>query len=170
MIENLTLSLMLGNLFGLLCGVFCTASTFGKDNKQMMRLQCLDCSCGIISCIILRGYSGAITQSVSLVRNILVYKEKCSRIVQVILLTVILVLGIIFNNRGILGLLPIIASIEYTIVIMKTTNIKLINLSLLVNNILWLMYDFIIQNYLNMILSTIIIISSTINILNRRVK
>lgn len=170
MIENLTLSLILGNLFGLLCGIFCTASTFGKDNKQMMKLQCLDCSCGIIACIILRGYSGAIVQSVCLVRNMLVYKEKCSKLVQVILLTIIFILGIMFNNMGILGLLPIIASMEYTIVIMKTANIKLINISLLINNILWLIYNFIIQNYLNMILSTIIIISSTINILKRRVK
>lgn len=162
------IQLILGNIFGLLCGVFCALSTFGKTNKQIMKLQCLDCTSGIISCLILQGYSGALTQLVSLARNIAVYKEKCTKTLQIIFISLILILGISFNNRGILGLLPIIASIEYTITIMRTSNTNIVRASLAINNILWIIYDFTIQNYLNTILSIIIICTSVLNIIKTK--
>lgn len=162
--------LIIGNIFGLLCGLFCALSTFGKTNKDMMKLQCLDCTSGIISCIILKGYSGALTQSISLIRNILVYKEKVNKTIQIILITLMVVVGLLINNRGLLGLLPIIASIEYTIIITKTTSTKLINVSLAINNILWIIYDFTIQNYTNCLMSSLIILASLINIVHKNRK
>lgn len=159
------LRLIIGNIFGLLCGLFCVLSTFGKTRKDIMKMQCLDCTSGIISCIVLKGYSGAITQSISLVRNILVYKEKTNKIIQYTLIILMITIGLWVNTRGIIGLLPIIASIEYTLIITKTTNTRLINVSLVLNNLLWIIYDFIIQNYMNCITSALIIISSIINII-----
>lgn len=87
------LILILGNMFGLFCGLFCILSTFAKDRKNIMKLQCLDCISGILSCIVLSGFSGAVTQTVSLTRNIFVYKNKTSKYLQAFFVILIIFLA-----------------------------------------------------------------------------
>lgn len=158
-----TARLIIGNIIGLMCTIFCLLSTFCKTKKSMMKMQCIDCTCGIISCLILRGYSGALTQTINLIRNIIIYKEKMNKILQIICLAVIIIVGVIVNNKGALGLLPMIASVEYALIIMKTEDTNTIRLGLAFNNILWIIYDIVIQSYLNAIMGIFIVSASLFN-------
>lgn len=164
-----TLQIIIGNIVGALCGIFCIMSTFGKDKRKIIKLQCFDCFFGILSCLILHGFSGAVTQTINLMRNIFVYKEKLSNKMQVLFIILVIWVSLAFNNRGILGILPIIACVEYTIIIMKTKDPSIIKAGLAINNILWFLYDFIIMNYFSCIFSAAIIVFSITNIVRNKI-
>lgn len=57
------------------------------------------------------------------------------------------ILGMIFNNRGLIGLLPIIATVEYVVVsCKKNISVRSIKVSFLICSLLWIVYDIAIIN------------------------
>lgn len=160
--------LIIGNILGLLCNMFCALSSFGKTKKKIMFMQCLDCTCGTLSDLALHGYSGALTQFINLVRNFLVYKGKETNTIKFIIMAITIIAGFAVNNMGILGLLPIIASIQYSLTILYTNNPNYIRIGLAVNNLFWLGYSIITLNYVSCIMTIIIIVSCIISVIKNR--
>lgn len=162
---GIDIQFILGNIIGFLCELFCILSTFSKTHKQMMLLQCMDCMCGTISNIILGGYSGATTQFINLLRNVIIYKDKMTNSLKIISIVLIVAVGILVNNHGLLGLLPILASTEYGIIAVTTTNVNILRFGMAVNNIMWIAYELVTKNYGSCILSLTIVIVSFYNII-----
>lgn len=161
--------IIIGNILGLLCNIFCAISAFGSTRKKIMFMQCLDCTCGALSSVVLRGYTGALTQAVNLVRNFIVYKGKMTNAVKVVTIAAIIILGLWANNLGAIGLLPILASVEYTLFIMFTDDVNKIRLAIILNNILWIGYELAIMNYASIVMETGIIISSIVSIVKDKI-
>ena len=59
---------------------------------------------------------------------------------------IMFVLGMAVNNQGIYGFLPLIASAEYTLSL-SSENMLLLKTTLMINMLLWAIYNFIIMNY-----------------------
>ena len=57
------------------------------------------------------------------------------------------IIGLSVNKNGYIGLLPIIANIEYTLWLSYGNNIRNIKIALAINVFLWAIYDFTIQAY-----------------------
>lgn len=91
------------------------------------------------------------------------------KMLQTILIFTVAVLGIVTNNRGLLGLLPVIASVGYTILILKTDSVNWVRIGLAVNNFLWIIYDLIIQNYVNAVIGIFTVVSCIYNLVRHRV-
>ena len=138
---------ILGNILSLISAICLAVSVFKKNTKDLLLWQVLEVVFCILSNIALVTYSALTTNSVALVRDIMAYKNKLSRRTTLILLFLSLITGLIVNNRGAIGMLPILASAVYTICLYATRNEQTIRFALIINLILWFVHDFYVAAY-----------------------
>ncbi|MBE6444939.1 MAG: YgjV family protein [Alphaproteobacteria bacterium] len=139
--------LIIGNIFSLL-SAFCIAISVIKKNKNdLIWWQILDIIFCILSNISLFAYAALTTNSIALIRNVWAYKNKLTKNKTLILFVLCIVAGLWANNRGIIGLFPIIASTTYTIFMYTTKNEQQMRWALVSNLMLWFVHDVYVQAY-----------------------
>ncbi|MBR3676625.1 MAG: YgjV family protein [Alphaproteobacteria bacterium] len=139
--------LIIGNIFSFLSAVCIAVSVIKKNKNDLIWWQIIDVIFCILSNIALYTYAAMTTNSVALIRNILAYKNKLTKNLTWILCVLCVVVGLWANNRGIIGLFPIIASASYTIFMFITENEQQMRWALVSNLILWLVHDIYVQAY-----------------------
>lgn len=160
--------LIIGNIFSLLASL-CTAISVVKKNKtDFMYWQVGNTILAVITNAVLFSYSGVTTNFVSLIRNILAYKNKLSFIKTVIILSTSLFLGFMFNNRGFIGILPVFSSAGYTLCIYLTKNEQQLRYAVIVDLSFWAAYYIYIQAYPSAITYTLLNIWTFFQILQNR--
>lgn len=65
----------------------------------------------------------------------------------VLFLVLVVVLGLLANNRGLIGLIPVVATVEYTVCCHYIKEIKAVKCSIFVNTFLWVFYSFAIMDF-----------------------
>ena len=138
--------LIVGNIIALLASLLFAYSGILKKKQKILIVQIIQKALSTISNIILKGYSGAIVHAISLIRNIICYYDKLSFIVKVIISLLTIILTFIFNNVGIIGILPLISSLIY-LWFMDTKDIIKFKYLMLITIILWGIYDLTIKSY-----------------------
>ena len=131
--------------------IFIIAATLKSKNKVILS-QSVAHVFLIFSEAVSGAWSSIVQDSISLVRNVCVYFKKNTKVVNIILITVGAVVGIYANIftenfftpwKGInlgpwYGFLPVIANLEYSVVILKKDiNVKWIKLSFAISSFLW---------------------------------
>lgn len=143
-------TIIIGNIVaaaGSLCLFFSTAA---KDKNGILKRQAAGSFFLLLSDLILKGYSGAIQDTVGLVRSIVILAGKNSRIVSILLILAGVIPGIIFNNNGLWGILPIFANLEFACVsLYPKSNETAMKASIAVSTLCWAVYCFIIHNYVS---------------------
>ena len=143
----MSFSLVLGNIFSL-CAVICMAISVIKRSKEdFIYWQILDTAFFIASTVVLKSYSAVVTNTISLIRNLFAYKGWLDKKLTWLFGVLIVVIGLYLNNRGVIGWLPVIASVQYTICLYLTRNEQQMRYALAFNLILWIIHDFYIQSY-----------------------
>ena len=138
--------IIIGNIVALFASIAMVTSGILKNKKQIIFVQTIQIGLFIISNLVLGGYVGAIVNALSLIRNIICYKDKLD-IKWIVILTIIsVVLSLYYNNLGIVGLLPLIASTIY-LWFMNIKNISKFKILMILITILWLIYDICIKSY-----------------------
>ncbi|MBR1605678.1 MAG: YgjV family protein [Alphaproteobacteria bacterium] len=140
-------SLILGNIFSLLAVICLGISVLKKNKKSLIGWQILDTVFCVASTFVLQSYSAVVTNSVSLARNIVAYYNQLSRFMAFVFSLLIVIVGLYLNNRGVIGYLPIIASVQYTICLYITKNEQQMRWALVFNLWFWLIHDAYIQAY-----------------------
>jgi len=113
------ISVIIGNICSLLAMVTDSISSTRKTAKGVLHVQNISQLIYCIGTILLKGYSGAAQNVVSILRNFAAIRKIESKLVQWILVLLGVVLGIAFNNLGWVGYLPIIANLQYTLAVFK---------------------------------------------------
>ena len=139
--------LIVGNIFSLLSSICIAISVIKKKKIELIWWQILDEIFCILSTIALYAYAAATTNIISLVRNILAYKNKLTQKLTWILCALCIIIGLLANNRGIIGLFPIVASASYTIFMFTTKNAQQMRWALVSNLMLWFIHDIYVQAY-----------------------
>ena len=139
--------LILGNIFSLLSAICIAISVLKKNKNDLIWWQVIDVIFCILSNIALYTYSALTTNSIALIRNILAYKNKLTQNITWILFVLCIAVGLWANNRGIIGLFPIIASASYTIFMFTTKNEQQMRWALVSNLILWFIHDTYVKAY-----------------------
>jgi len=163
------MNLIIGNIVALLASIAMTLSGLFKNKKQIILMQSIQIGLFIISNLVLGGYVGAIVNFISLIRNIICYKDKLD-IKGIVIITVLsVVLSLYFNNLGIVGLLPLVASTVY-LWFMNIKEVTKFKVMIILTTILWLIYDICIKSYTSAVFdaATIIANSVTFYMLSRR--
>ena len=116
MLQN---AVIIGNAFSLCAMISDSISGTRKKHSEIMAVQTVSQFFYAASSIALKGYSSTAQNAVAVVRNLAAMKNVKSKVLEWILILAGVVLGIVFNNRGLLGWLPIIANLEYSIAVFK---------------------------------------------------
>lgn len=160
--------LILGNIFSLLASLCTAISVIKKSKADFMYYQVGNTIFAILTNLVLLSYSGVTTNTVSLFRNVLAYKKKLSLFITLIILIISVTLGLIFNNRGIIGLLPVFSSAVYTLCVYLTKNEQQLRYALIIDLSMWATYYLYIQAYPSVITYAILNVWTAIQIYRNR--
>lgn len=159
--------LILGNVFSLLSAICIAISVLKKNKNDLILWQVIDVIFCILSNIALYTYSAMTTNSIALIRNILAYKNKLTKKITWILFILCIVVGLYANNRGLIGLFPIVASASYTIFMFTTKDEQQIRWALVSNLILWFVHDIYIQAYPSALTDVVLSIWTSVQIFKK---
>lgn len=163
------MKIIVGNFIALLASLAMVYAGILKDKKKILYTQTIQCALFIISNIILGGIPGAIVNFLSCIRNILCYHNRLKSLEKIILIVLSIILTIMFNDLGFIGLLPTISTILY-ILFMNTKNIFKFKYLVLITTLLWLIYDICIKSYTSFIFDVFCIIATLISLLQLKNK
>ncbi len=139
-------NIIIGNIIALIASILMVISGLQKKKKTILFIQIIQIALSVISNIILGGYTGAIINALSCIRDILCYKDKLGTKEKIIIIILAIGLTIIFNNLSLIGLLPLIATIVY-ISFMNTKDVVKFKFLVIFSMIMWLVYDLYIKSY-----------------------
>lgn len=159
--------LILGNVFSLLSAICIAISVLKKNKNDLILWQVIDVIFCILSNIVLYTYSAMTTNSIALIRNILAYKNKLTKKITWILFILCIVVGLYANNRGLIGLFPIVASASYTIFMFTTKDEQQMRWALVSNLILWFVHDIYIQAYPSALTDVVLSIWTSVQIFKK---
>ena len=161
----MTTSLIIGNIFSLLSAICIAISVIKKNKQDLIWWQLIDIVFCLLSNIALYAYAALATNTVALVRNFLAYQKKLTSKLTLILLVLCVVSGLFANNRGLIGLCPIVASASYTFFMFTTKDEQQMRWALVSNLILWLIHDFYVQAYPSAITEVVLCVWTLIQII-----
>ena len=122
-------------------------SVFKKDHTKMLKLQSLDAIIFALSGLIQGGYTASLINLLATLRNYLNAVNKNTKLINSVIILITIGLGLLVNTHGLLGCVPIIATLEYAWLTYGTKNVKQIKWALALNSILWLIYDASLRLY-----------------------
>lgn len=140
------MQIIIGNIIALIASIIMVYSGYLKEKKKILYIQTIQIGLSVLSNIVLGGITGAIINAISCVRNILCYKEKLNNTSKIILIALATILSLCFNNLGTIGLLPLISTITY-IMLMNMKNVIKFKYLIIFTMILWFFYDLYIKSY-----------------------
>ncbi len=156
--------LVIANLLTFLATIISLSSSFFKTKKQMLIVQSTECVINGASRIIINSLSSSSQLFLCAIRNI-VFAKFNSKYLYFLFAGLFLVIGLTANNQGILGLLPIFATIQYTLWTGFSKTAKQIRIGMIINYIPWIIHDLVVGLYISaivMVISTIIVIYNLI--------
>lgn len=137
---------IIGNIIAFIASIFMVVAGLLKDRKQILVVQTIQMALFIASNVVLKGYTAVVINAISIIRNLFAYKDKLSNTVSYILLALTAIFTFIFNNHFIIGLLPLVGTIVFTLNLNNKNIIKL-KLALSFSMLMWLIFDIYIQSY-----------------------
>lgn len=159
-------AVIIGNLFSLCAMVSDSVSGTRKKHSEIMAVQIVSQFFYAASSIALKGYSSTAQNVVAVFRNLAAMKNVKSKVLEWVLILAGVALGIAFNNRGLLGWLPIIANLEYSISVFRLKdNEKALKLAFIVNMIMYAVFSVVIMNYVGAVSCTVIAVTTALSLL-----
>ncbi|MBO5387549.1 MAG: YgjV family protein [Lachnospiraceae bacterium] len=159
---------LLGNIFSLLGSICSLISTRAKTYKNTLLIQTVDATLYTLSCLCLGGYSGVTINACAIVRNLSCVFLQLKNWMKVSFILVTFILGVLFRDKEIYGWLPIVASTFYAIVMIVTQDIKKLKIGLIINNILWMLYEIVIFDFVGVVFKVIALTSCTQSIIQMK--
>lgn len=157
-------NIIIANIIAFIASILMTYTGILKKKSTIILVQTIQIALFVLSNLILGGITGAIVNAISCVRNILCYKDKLGKLSKTFIIISTVVLSLMFNNLGIIGLLPIIATVLYTLFMDVKDIIKFKYLSSFIS-LLWGIYDIVIKSYSSAFFDFLTIITTIISII-----
>ena len=165
------LNIITGNVCSLLAMITDSVSSTRKSTKEVLLFQSISQVIYGVGTAILGGYSGAVQNFVSLLRNIFAMSGKKSKVLEWTFVALGVVLGLAFNNLGFMGLLPVIANFQYTIAVFRfKDNERALKISFLFCAAMFFCFNFAIYNAVGVVSNLIIFITTLIAVLKPKKK
>lgn len=157
------MQIIIGNIIALIGSLLMVYSGLVKKKKMIIYIQTVQMLMFVLSNMILGGITGVITNIFGCIRNILCYKNKLNNSKKIILILITIAFSLSFNNLGFIGLLPLISTVTYTLLIDLKDVLKF-KILVISTTILWYIYDIYIQSYTSAIFDFMTIITNSIAI------
>lgn len=166
-----TTAVIAGNIIAAAGSLSLFISTALKGKKRIIGAQGAGSFFLLISDLLLGGYSGAVQDGVGLIRSAVILAEKNSRAINLLLVAAGVIPGIIFNNRGALGLLPVFANFEFACVTLyPKSGEAALKAAIAVSTSCWAAYCFAIQNYVSTAVNIVTAVSAVVFVIKELLK
>jgi len=144
---DLPLNIVIGNVISLIAGIFIIISMWVNDEKQAYKHQFLNAFILMISSVFFLSWTGVVTMAIAASRNLMVYKDRLTLRWTVFFIVISIVLGVLVNTMGFVGLLPIIAIVQITLCNYYLKTIKKIKVGFIVNSAIYIVYFLAIWDF-----------------------
>ena len=155
---------IIANILGLISALILIYAGSIKEKKRVIKYQTIHSIFGMSCDLLLGGYPSVISNVFTITRNILAYKNKFTKTLAIIFILAVSILIIYFNNLGIVGYIPLINFIFYTIFINTKDNV-VFKYVFIISMITWLIYDIIIKAYTSAIFDSVTIVTAIITLI-----
>lgn len=153
--------IIIGNLFSLFGMLSEAVSATLKTARRVLVMQSIAQVFWFAGTMVLKGYSGSVQNAVSILRNFLAIKKVENKAIEWTVAIVGVVLGICFNNIGLMGYLPVLANFQYTIAVFRfKDNERALKKSFLVCVLMFAVFHLSIYNVVGFI-SNLMIFATT---------
>ena len=165
-----TISVILGNVCSLLAMVTDSVSATRKTAKGVLLMQSLSQLIYCTGTILLKGYSGAVQNLVSILRNFVAIRKINSAMVEWFLVLLGVVLGILFNNLGLMGYLPVVANLQYTLAVFKfKDNERALKISFAICVGMFIIFNFAILNFVGVVSNFVVLVTTLVMLYKKKV-
>ena len=160
-----------GNVCSLCAMVTDSISSTRKKKNQILGIQIISQVFYGAGAIFLKGYSGTVQNAVAILRNLAAMKEIKSRFLEWALIVLGVVLGIVFNNRGLIGWLPIVANLEYSIAVFAfKKNETWLKIAFMVNMLMFVVFSFAIGNYVGIVGNLVVAVTTAVYLIRKKLR
>ena len=139
--------IVLGNMISFAAAVMLFLVCYTTDTNKIYRYQIEENMILCLSSLVFGSYSGMITLSLAIFRNILLMKDKYTKNWMILFSIVITAGGVMVNTKGLVGLLPVIATLVWTVSNYYFRDFLHVKIFLLINIALWTIYFFAIWDF-----------------------
>lgn len=151
------------NVISLVGAVIMVMIGFVPQRDRILKLQCVQWLIMGIANAMLGGVTGLISNLVSIVRNLWSLKRQLTVPVILVFIVLQIALSLPFNNLGLLGWLPTIAAIAFTL-FLNAKDARVLKWAIIFGQVLWSIFDFSLMNYSAFAFDVFTIISSLVGI------
>ena len=141
--------MLIGNIISFAGACFTLLSAWSRDRKRIYLYQAVQCLLLAIANVFFASVSGVTTYALCAVRNCLLACDRFSARRCALFVAAVAAIGLYANNRGLVGLLPIITTILYTLGCFYAKRAKAIKCNMIVNLVLWAVYDLLVGDYVS---------------------
>ena len=131
---------LIANIIGLLGSLLMVLMGILKKKKDVLFAQNIQLILLGISNFMMNGYIGTIVNAIALFRNILCSKGKLNMFWIIVIMMVSITIGVIFNTEGLVGYLPILATLIF-LLFMNIKDMVKFKMMTAVVMFLWFIYD-----------------------------
>lgn len=160
--ENV-MGIIIGNVCCLLAMVTDTISSSCKTAKKMLAVQIVSQFFYGASAIALKGYSAAVQNAVTVLRNLAAIKDIKSKWIEWILVIAAFILGLAFNNLAFIGLLPVFANLIYSLAVFRfKDNERALKGAFIINLIAYAIFHGALLNIVGVVTNSVLVITTVI--------
>lgn len=138
-----------------------------KKKSKILILQSVQLLMQGVAMLLLGGVTGAVSNVLSCVRNYICYKEKLNLPWKIFFIVASVVMTILLNNQGILGMIPAAVCIVY-ILFMDVKDAVKFKILVMLTFIPWLIYHFILGSYTGAASDAATIVANIVTIIKMR--
>ena len=138
---------LLGNVVSTFASVFLAASCLVNNKRRAYLCQAAESVLLVISSLLLSSWAGASTQLIAVYRNMEVMEDRFSGRKLLICTLLTVGIGLAVNNRGLIGLIPIAATIQLSFCNRYARSLWGIKWAFFFNGLLYIVYSLFISDY-----------------------
>lgn len=155
--------ILLGNILSLIGCSMMVAVGFVQQKRKVLLYQCAQLGVMFCSNFVLGAASGAISNALGIVRNLVFAKTEGSVWLKLAFVGIQIVMTL-FGWKGPIEILPILATVVF-IWLLDTKNDVVFKLANVCAMVMWCIYDFYYHNYVASVLDGLTIISNCVAIM-----
>lgn len=139
--------ILIGNCFSFAASVFMSLGAFTDKRRSMFIFQLLDCLLLAIAQLIFGVPSGAVALFLGVFRNLCILLGGYNLFAMIAFSCATLMLGLAANSSGLLGAIPIGATLLLTVGMYYARGVTATKTVIFLNLILWSVYSFLIFDF-----------------------
>ena len=152
---DLPINIIIGNGISLIAGIFIILSMWVNDEKEAYKYQFLNAFVLVISSTFFLSCIGVTTMAIAATRNAMVYKDKLTFNWTIFFIVISVILGLLVNTLGFVGILPIIAIVQITLCNYYLKAIRNIKIGFIVNSAIYVVYFLAILDFSSAVIESI---------------